>query len=86
MDLGAQYTIAGHYAPNYIISYDRVIMQMKNMDVAAVQHQQHQKDDLEDSVFLLCYPFENYGGNKTFPPSFKRVLEINRRQIPPEFP
>ncbi len=37
MYLGAQYTIAGHYAPNYI-SYDRVIMQMKNMDVAAVQH------------------------------------------------
>lgn len=55
MDLGAQYTIAGHYAPNYIISYDRVIMQMKNMDVAAVQHQQHQKYDLEDCVFLLWF-------------------------------
>lgn len=53
MDLGAEYTIAGHYAPNYIISFDRVIMQMKNMVVAVVQHQQHQKDDLVDCVFLL---------------------------------
>ncbi len=40
---------------------------------------------------VLCVPFMvfhfgNHGGNKTFPPSFKRVFEMNRRQIPPEFP
>jgi len=53
IDLGAYYTIGGHYAPNYIISYNRVIMQVKNMAVEVVQHKQHQKDDLDDCVFSL---------------------------------